>query len=163
MARVPRSLGAVAAAASVAYALDRITKSWAEGRLAARGAIEVLPGVLHLTYTRNSGGAFGLGTTAPWFFATASIVICTVIVIAALRPRPTAVAVSMGMVLGGALGNLTDRALHGPMLSGAVTDFIDLRIWPIFNVADSAIVVGAMLLVLAVGRTQRDAAPAARG
>lgn len=156
MAGLPRSAGVVAAAATVVYLVDRLSKGWAETRLAAHGAIELLPGILHFTYTRNSGGAFGIAQSAPWFFATATIVISVVIIAAALRPQATGVAVALGMVLGGALGNLTDRALHGPLLSGPVTDFIDVRIWPVFNAADSAIVVGAILLVLTVGRGHRD-------
>ena len=53
------------------------------------------------------------------------------------------------MILGGALGNLTDRILHGPGVSGRVVDFIDFRVWPVFNLADASIVVGAALVVLA--------------
>ena len=155
MVALPRSAAAAAAAAAAVYLLDRATKAWAESMLAVRGSVEILPGVLHLTYTRNSGGAFGLGNSAPWFFATASLVISAIIVVAALRPHPTGTALAMGMILGGALGNLTDRALHGPWFSGGVTDFVDLRVWPIFNLADSAIVIGATLLVLAVGRESR--------
>mgnify|MGYP003854808255 CR=1 FL=1 len=58
------------------------------------------------------------------------------------------VAIALGLVLGGALGNLTDRAINGSGLSGRVTDFLDFRIWPVFNLADTAIVVGAVLLAL---------------
>ena len=66
------------------------------------------------------------------------------IVATAFRHRdPVVAAVALGLILGGALGNLTDRALRGPGLSGRVIDFIDLHIWPVFNVADAAIVIGA--------------------
>jgi len=132
-----------------AYVLDRVTKLWVEGWLAGRPPIRVIPGVLQLTYTTNSGGAFGLGQSAPLLFAGATIVVSGVIVAASLRLGRPRVAVALGLVLGGALGNLTDRAFNGPGLSGRVTDFIDFRIWPVFNVADSTIVVGAVLLALA--------------
>lgn len=134
--------------AAVAYALDRATKLWAEIALAGRPSVRVIPGVLHLTYTTNSGGAFGIGRSAPWLFAGATVIVVAIIVAVSTRlPRPL-VAAGLGLVLGGALGNLTDRALGGPGLTGGVTDFIDLRVWPVFNLADSAIVVGAVLLVL---------------
>ena len=69
------------------------------------------------------------------------------------RPHSTLMAVGLGMVLGGALGNLTDRVVRGPGLSGKVIDFVDFHIWPIFNAADSAIVIGAGLILLASARS----------
>ncbi|HTG46531.1 MAG TPA: signal peptidase II, partial [Actinomycetota bacterium] len=65
------------------------------------------------------------------------------------RRRSVLTSVALGLILGGALGNLTDRAVRGPGLSGHVVDFIDVHIWPVFNLADSAIVIGAVLLALA--------------
>lgn len=132
--------------AALAYALDRVTKLWAERALAGRPPVRVIPGVLHLTYTTNSGGAFGIGQSSPWLFAGATVVVVAVIVGISTRLPGRLVAAALGLVLGGALGNLTDRLLGGPGLTGRVTDFIDLRVWPVFNLADSAIVVGAVLL-----------------
>jgi signal peptidase II len=63
--------------------------------------------------------------------------------------------VGLGLVLGGAVGNLTDRVIRGPGFSGEVVDFLDLQVWPVFNVADSAIVVGAALLLLSSFRLDR--------
>ena len=71
-----------------------------------------------------------------------------VIAVVSLRLTWTLVAVSLGLILGGALGNLTDRIVRGTGISGSVVDFVDLHVWPVFNVADSAIVVGALLLGL---------------
>jgi signal peptidase II len=72
------------------------------------------------------------------------------IVLTAFRHTRLLPAAALGLVLGGALGNLTDRALRGPgLLSGRVIDFIDFHVWPVFNLADSAIVVGAILLAWA--------------
>lgn len=136
------------ATAFTAYLLDRATKLLVERSLAGRPPVRLIPGVLTLTYTTNSGGAFGLGRSAPWLFASASIVISLAIVVASTRQTRFPVAISLGLILGGALGNLTDRFVNGPGLSGHVTDFIDLQIWPVFNLADSAIVVGALLLAL---------------
>jgi signal peptidase II len=138
--------------ASAAYVLDRLTKVWAERALAGEPPIEVIPGVLRLTYTTNSGGAFGLGQSAPWLFAGATILVSGVIIAASMRLGRRSLAVALGLVLGGALGNLTDRAVNGAGLSGRVTDFIDLRVWPVFNVADMAVVAGALLLALSTFR-----------
>jgi signal peptidase II len=142
----PAVLYAVAAGVLI---LDRLSKAWVEHSLAGRPPIRLIPGVLSLTYTTNSGGAFGLGRSAPWLFAGATIIVTAVIVVFSFRPiRPT-VAVALGLILGGALGNLADRALNGPGFGGPVTDFIDFQVWPIFNLADSAIVIGALLLAFA--------------
>ena len=148
MTRAARYAGLLFGTAVGAYVLDRVTKVWAEGSLSGRPPIEVLAGVLHLTYTTNSGGAFGFGQSAPWLFAGATILVVGIILVVSTRLERRLVALALGLVLGGALGNLTDRAINGSGLSGRVTDFIDLRIWPVFNVADTAIVVGAVLLAL---------------
>ena len=144
--RWPGLLYAVAAAVLI---LDRLTKTWVEHSLAGRPPARVIPGVLSLTYTTNSGGAFGIGRSAPWLFAGATIVVMVVIVVFSVRPMRPSIAVALGLILGGALGNLADRALNGPGFGGPVTDFIDLQVWPIFNLADTAIVIGALLLAFA--------------
>jgi signal peptidase II len=143
VARLAALLYAVAAAA---YLLDRITKLLVEDRLAGRPPVQVIPGVLDLNYTTNSGGAFGLGRSAPLVFAAATVLVAIAIGIASLRLSRPSAAIALGLVLGGALGNLTDRFAHGPGFSGSVTDFIDFQIWPVFNVADGAIVIGAIIL-----------------
>lgn len=143
VARLATLLYAVAASA---YLLDRITKLLVEDRLAGHPPVQVIPGVLDLNYTTNSGGAFGLGRSAPLVFAAATVLVAIAIGIASLRLSRPSAAIALGLVLGGALGNLTDRFVHGPGFSGSVTDFIDFQIWPVFNVADSAIVIGAIIL-----------------
>jgi signal peptidase II len=145
---------ALYATAGVAFALDRLTKLWAETVLAGRAPIEVIPGVLSFNYTTNSGGAFGLGRSAPWVFASATVLVSLVIVFVSFRLDRRPLAIALGLILGGALGNLTDRILNGPGLTGFVTDFIDLHVWPVFNLADSAIVVGAMLLAISSARRE---------
>ncbi|MEX0991917.1 MAG: signal peptidase II [Actinomycetota bacterium] len=129
--------------------IDAGAKALARGALADGPPIVVIPGVLHLTYTTNTGGAFGLLEGLPWLFALATIGVSIAIVWAAPRVKRPFVAVALGMILGGALGNLADRLSGGLSMDGTVTDFIDFRIWPVFNLADTAIVLGALLLVFA--------------
>jgi signal peptidase II len=134
--------------------LDRGTKVWAERALADH-PIEVIRGVVTLRFTSNSGGAFSLGQSAPWFFAAATIVVSALIVVTAFRARGVLASVALGLILGGALGNLADRAIRGPGLRGHVVDFIDLHVWPVFNLADSAVVIGALLLAWSSFRDDR--------
>ena len=143
--------------AAAAYLADRGTKLWAEASLPG-SPIDVIPGVLTFRFTTNSGGAFSIGQSAPWVFITASVVVVASIVATALRHTSSAPAAALGLVLGGALGNLTDRAFRGPGFSGRVVDFIDFHVWPVFNVADTAIVVGAIILALASFGEDRRAA-----
>jgi len=145
---------ALYATAAVAYVLDRVTKLWVEAALAGRAPIEIVPGVLSFNYTTNSGGAFGLGRSAPWVFAGATVLVSVVIVFVSFRLDRRPLALALGLILGGALGNLTDRILNGPGLSGSVIDFIDLQVWPVFNLADASIVVGAILLAMSSARRE---------
>ncbi len=144
-ARARRAATILFVTAAAVFALDRVTKVWAARALADR-PIDLIPGALTLRYTTNSGGAFSLGQRTPWLFAGATLIVSGLIVLTAFRSRNARSALGLGLVLGGALGNLADRALRGPGLSGHVVDFIDLHWWPVFNVADSAIVIGAVLL-----------------
>ena len=86
-----------------------------------------------------------------------SIVVVLVVVVVSRSLPSTASAVGLGLVLGGALGNLTDRVVRGAALSGDVVDFIDFHVWPVFNVADSALVVGAAVLLISGIRRDRAA------
>ena len=157
MTAVARRAPLLFAVAAGALVLDQATKAWVVATLEGRPPIRVIPGVLSLNYTTNSGGAFGLGRSAPWIFAAATIVVSGVIVMAARKPMTKTTGIALGLILGGAFGNLADRALNGPGLGGEVTDFIDLQVWPVFNVADSAIVIGAVILAFAsFGHAERD-------
>jgi signal peptidase II len=155
------------ASAGVVVALDRVTKAWAEDRLPAR-PIDVIPGVLTFRFATNPGGAFSLGQDLPWFFVGVTVVVAVLIVVTAFRHTSVLTAVALGLVLGGALGNLTDRLTRGEGFTGHVVDFIDLQVWPVFNLADAAIVVGAVTLALSgflgdrsPGRTEERHDPAA--
>jgi signal peptidase II len=136
------------------YGLDRLSKTLAEDHLAGRPPIVVVPNVVQLRFATNSGGAFSLFPDHPWVFVTATVIVCVAILLTSWRLRSALSAVALGMVLGGALGNLTDRIVRGPGLSGRVIDFIDFHVWPVFNTADSAIVVGAALMILAGARRE---------
>ena len=138
--------------AVVVVAIDQLTKWWALNELDTR-TIE-LPWTLRLNLTLNRGAAFGLGSKYAPHNAHAAV--CVVLVVLGTTrgldsrwPR-----LGVGLVLGGALGNLADRVFRegSGFLGGAVIDFIDLQWWPVFNVADAAVCVGAVLLVLTAAR-----------
>lgn len=149
MIRRPRLTALVFGLAASAYVLDRVTKVLVEDHLAGRPPIVLVPHVVRLAYTTNSGGAFSLLTNVPWLFFGASVVVAAAIVVYAFRVTVATTAVGLGLILGGALGNLTDRVVRGNGISGRVVDFIDFHIWPVFNVADSCIVIGAAVLLVA--------------
>jgi signal peptidase II len=152
--RVRRRVGsALFATAGSAYLLDRLTKLWAERSLDR--PVDLIPGVVTFRFTTNSGGAFSIGQSAPWLFAGISVVVSLAIMVTAFRHRELPVGIALGLILGGALGNLTDRMVRGPGLRGRVVDFVDLHAWPVFNAADAAVVIGAGLLAWSSLRTGR--------
>jgi signal peptidase II len=148
-----RGAAIVFSVAAAAYLLDRLSKLWVDRTLREHPA-DLIPGVLTLRYTTNSGGAFSLGQSTPWLFAGFSIAVAALIGVAAFRQRSALASVGLGLVLGGALGNLTDRIVRGPGLRGRVVDFIDFHVWPVFNLADVAIVTGALVLALSAMKPQ---------
>jgi signal peptidase II len=154
LSAAPTRLGVVAAgAAAVVVALDQVTKWWALERLEGE-PIDL--GVVRLAVSRNSGAAFGLGEGFAPVLVVVAIVLLVVLVRGGQMLAGRLSAVAVGFVLGGAVGNLLDRLFRdGGWLQGAVVDFVDLGWWPVFNVADSAITVGAAALV--VGTWRRDA------
>lgn len=154
-ARRRRAAGILFLTTLLAYGLDRITKLWAEATLPG-GPIDLIPDVLTLRFTTNSGGAFSIGQRAPWFFVGVTVIVVAIILVTSFRHTSRLVGASIGLVLGGALGNLTDRALRGPGMRGRVVDFIDFHVWPVFNLADSAIVVGAVLLAWSGLRERKE-------
>lgn len=158
-----RSASVLFGTAGGAWALDRLSKLWVERSLAGRPPLALVPGVLDLRFTTNSGGAFSIGQSTPWLFVGASVLVSGAIVLTAFRHERGTTAVALGLVLGGALGNLTDRVIRGPRLTGRVVDFVDLHVWPVFNLADTAIVVGAILLAASSARADRRNAIASRG
>ena len=132
--------------AAVVVAVDQITKQLALEYL-SDGSLELVRGVLSLRLTYNSGGAFGFLQGVPTFFLIASLAIVVVILVWVGRSDEGGFVVPLGLVLGGGIGNLIDRLFRG--FDGQVVDFVDLHVWPVFNVADSAIVIGVLLIALA--------------
>lgn len=148
----------LASTAAVAVAADQTTKAIALTTLEDGRTAPVIDGVLHWTLQRNPGAAFGLFQRAPVLFTVLAIAIVVFIVVIAPRTKDMLNAVALGLVLGGALGNLTDRLFRPPgPFRGRVIDFIDFRVWPTFNLADVAVVVGAGLLAIASFRADREA------
>jgi signal peptidase II len=144
--------------AALIYAIDRFTKVLVEANLQDRPPVELIRGVLELRFTTNPGGAFGIFGDLSWLFVLISVVVVGAIVFASRNLPSTMSAVGLGLVLGGAIGNLTDRLVRGPALGGEVVDFIDLQVWPVFNLADTGIVVGAAFLLLSgLRRDRREA------
>jgi len=146
--------------AAVALALDQATKAWAVATLGDGHVVELV-GSLRLRYVANHGSAFSLADGRGPLISLLAIIVVAVLLRTGRHATRPVVAVALGMVLGGALGNLIDRAVRegDGFLGGGVVDFVDLQWWPVFNLADSAIVVGAALLF---GAQWRDAgAPAA--
>lgn len=111
---------------------------------------------LQLNLARNTGTAFSLlsGKGLGPAIALAALVIVACLAVSSRMLRSILGEIGIGMVLGGALGNLADRVFrgHDGALSGAVVDFIDFRWWPVFNVADASVVIGVVLVVLAILR-----------
>jgi signal peptidase II len=158
-AGAPRARRALAlyGTAALVLALDQLLKYLVVRNLAGRPPLQVIGGFLELRYTTNSGGAFSLLTGAPLFFGVMAIVIIGGIVYASRRTEPLSMLLALGLVLGGALGNLADRLFRGQgeLLRGEVVDFVKVGIWPVFNLADSCIVVGGVVLALLLGRGER--------
>lgn len=150
----PRRVGLFAASATVALTLDVITKVVAVALLEGRDPVRLLGGGLYLVLYRNPGAAFSLATGLTWLLTLIAVVVVIAIVRLAPRLRSPGWALGLGLVLGGALGNLVDRFFRSPgPLRGHVVDFLSLlapdgSVWPVFNLADSAIVSGGVLLVL---------------
>lgn len=143
-----RRAGLVVAIAAAIIAVDQVTKTWAVNTLTTRD-IDLF-WTLRFRLAHNRGAAFSFISSGGGLIAIAAVVV-VVVLIAIGRSLDTRLGVlSLGLVLGGALGNLVDRAFRegSGFLGGAVIDFIDVQWWPIFNVADAAISIGGVLLVV---------------
>jgi signal peptidase II len=128
--------------------LDQLTKRWALRRL-ADGNIDLF-WTLRLNLTFNSGMAFGRGEGFGPVIGVLVMVVVVVLLLSLRRAGSRLASVAVGLVIGGAVGNLLDRLFRGDdgFLQGAVVDFIDVQWWPVFNVADMGVVIGGLLLVV---------------
>lgn len=150
----PRKVGLLAAIASVVVILDLISKIVIVATLTPGEPVRILGGLVYLSLIRNPGAAFSMATGMTWVLALIAIGVVVFIIRMAPRLRSTPWAISLGLVLGGAIGNLIDRIFRSPgFLQGHVVDFVSVfgpnaEYFPVFNVADSAITIGGISLVV---------------
>ncbi|MEU8297287.1 signal peptidase II [Micromonospora sp. NPDC048909] len=173
----PRAVAILAGTALVAFLADLTTKHLALANLSDHEPVRILGGFIYLSLIRNSGAAWSIGSDYTWVFPLITIGVIGWIVWMALRLRSMPWAISLGLVLGGALGNLADRIFRAPSpFHGHVVDMISVfgpfgEYFPVFNLADSSLVCGVILAVLLEltgrqrdgGRVTRDGRPVDAG
>ena len=147
--RSGRVLGLFATVAVTTYAVDVVTKVLAVAELEDRPPVRVVGELLQLTLVRNPGAAFGTGTSYTLVLSLIALAAVAVVLYVARTLSDRLWAIGLGCLLGGVLGNLTDRILRQPgPLRGHVVDWIQLPNWPVFNVADICIDVAAVIIVV---------------
>lgn len=158
------------ALAAVVVTVDQVTKHLAEQNLEPGRRVDVVGGLLGLRLFYNSGAAFSLGTGITPVLTAFAAVASVIMVVALWRTWSTRWALALGLLLGGALGNFSDRLLRPPSFGrGEVVDFLELPNFPIFNVADMCLVTGSVsivalsLLGIAFNRELDEPAPAQVG
>jgi signal peptidase II len=125
------------------FVLDRITKSVVATQVAYGTEVPVIGNLVGITNVRNSGAAFGFAPAGATLFLFASIIVSIGLVVYVVRnPGTTWSDAVLGLILGGTIGNGFDRIVYG-----TVTDFVNFHFWPVFNLADSAISIGVVLLI----------------
>ena len=133
----------------VVWLIDLGTKVWAVEVLSSRANVQIIGSFLQLTFVQNSGAAFGIGAGSTIIFTFFALAVLIFITRYALQITSKGWALVCGLVLGGILGNLTDRIFREPsFLQGHVIDWIQIPNWPVFNIADSAIVIAAVLAII---------------
>ncbi|MEP6561140.1 MAG: signal peptidase II [Nakamurella sp.] len=170
----PRRVVLLAAIAGVVVILDLLSKIIVVATIDPNQPVRILGGLVYFSLIRNSGAAFSMATGYTWVLALVAIGVVVVIIRMAPRLRSTPWAISLGLVLGGAIGNLIDRLFRAPgFLQGHVVDFVSVfgpnaEYFPVFNVADSAITIGGISLVITAllgidfdGSSTRKTKPAA--
>src|SRR5579864_2094897 len=139
--------------AALVVFLDRLTKWAVAQRITLHDSVDVVPGLFRLTHVQNQGAAFGLFSDSPSEWKVTMLILFSIAALAVVSTllwkngnAMNATAIALSLVFGGALGNLWDR-----VASGRVIDFLDFYVgahhWPAFNIADGAIVIGALLLL----------------
>ncbi len=126
------------------FLFDQISKYWIQNHFFLGESVSIIPNVFHLTYILNEGAAFGILANQRYFFLGIAglLVILSLWFNAYISARPNSFKVGMGLLIGGTLGNAYDR-----FQLGAVVDFFDFRVWPIFNIADIGICIGVALII----------------
>jgi signal peptidase II len=145
-----RTLPVLLVVAAVAFALDLGTKCLVVAKMTPGEPVSIIGDVVRLVLIRNPGAAFSMATGMTWLLTLIAAAVVVGVIRIGRSLRSVGWAVGLGLVLGGAIGNLTDRLFRAPgPLQGHVVDFISVtKWWPVFNMADSAIVCGAILLVV---------------
>ena len=152
----------------VVFVIDQITKFWFDNNLSMYERITVIPQVLDWTLAYNTGAAFsflaGAGGWQRWLFTLIAVVVSVVLVVwlKRLKADETWLAVGLALVLGGALGNLVDRVLFGHVVDFILVHWQSNWYFPAFNIADSAITVGAVLLALDMFKSKKPEEEVAR-
>lgn len=142
------SIGAVVVVA------DLLTKRYAAINFAGND-VEIIPGFFGFTYVENPGGAFGSFENGGVVIGIAALIVTIVVLVAMAFPRPILETVALGFVVGGAVGNLIDRFARGEgIIDGPVIDWIELWFIPTFNIADTAVTVAVVLLLIQAWRTR---------
>ena len=145
----PRRVGLLLGVAAFVLAADVISKAIVVAQMADHAPIRLLGGLLTITLTRNGGAAFSIGTSMTIVFTAIAVGVIVYILRAARNLRSIGWAITLGLLLGGATGNLLDRIFRAPgPFQGHVVDWIQLPDWPVFNLADSSIVCAGVLVVL---------------
>jgi signal peptidase II len=124
---------------------DQVTKQLVFTHLQDH-SVDIISGVLTLRFTLNSGGAFGILQGVPGLFLAATVLVIGLLVVWVRQLADPRMLIPLGLMLGGGLGNAFDRLFRH--LGGRVIDWIDLHVWPVFNLADSAIVIGVILVII---------------
>ena len=128
------------------FLLDQSTKFLIRKNFQLNGSMAIIKGIFHLTYVTNTGSAFGLFKNLNWLFMLFSIAVIIAIFYYSRKnfgEKERFLQFAVGLLLGGTIGNMIDRILYG-----AVTDFLDFRVWPVFNVADSAVTISVIILII---------------
>lgn len=142
-------MGVLFGIAAAVWTLDQLTKIWAVATMPGREPIQIVGEWLQITYTRNPGAAFSFGGGFTIVLSLIAVGVIVFIVRVSSRLASVAWAVALGGILGGALGNLSDRMFREPgPLRGYVVDWIQVPNWPVFNVADASVVCSAILMVV---------------
>ncbi len=145
----PRRIGLLVGVALFVIAADVISKAIVVAKMATHPPIRLLGGLLTITLTRNGGAAFSIGTSMTIVFTAIAVGVIVYILRTARNLRSIGWAIALGLLLGGATGNLLDRIFRAPApFQGHVVDWIQLPHWPVFNLADSSIVCAGVLVVL---------------
>jgi signal peptidase II len=148
-AKASRSTVITVAVAALVVLVDQLTKTWAVNSLGDGHDVDVVWTLrFHLTF--NGGMAFSQGRGLGPVIGVIAIVVVVVLLLSLRRTGSAVAAVAVGLVVGGAAGNIIDRLFRSGrgFLGGEVVDFIDLQWWPVFNVADAAVVIGGVLLLV---------------